>query len=148
MSNFAQLAKHDLLSRLQKSYEIGQILSFSQARSRNKAEIWENQLKSWSNNYPSTEFDSPLVWLQIFGLREILAEKMIGGGEGGGEGGPGGGGEFFVENGVNLAKGFIKMGFLDCTDGVLIKILEKRPKDYFSWVRKYIKMVVFFNFLK
>ena len=136
MSNFAQLAKHDLLSRLQKSYEIGQILSFSQARSLNRADIWENQLKSWSHNSPSAEFDSPLVWLQIFGLREILAEKMIGGGlEAGGEGGLGGG-EFFVENGVKLANGFIKMGFLDCTDGVLIKILEKRPKDYFSWVRK------------
>lgn len=57
------------------------------------------------------------------------------GGGGGGLGG-GEGGEFFVENGVRLAKGFIKMGFLDCTDGVLIKILEKRPKDYFSWVTK------------
>lgn len=124
LSKFATQSKHGMFSKFQKNKEIFEFLTILDSPSEYEL---IKMAEKWFKRAPSVEFDPPLIWLQIFGIRETAIEKIgkaIGSKEAS---------RLVVENNVNIANGFIKMGLLDSADSLLLRMLEKRPKDYFSW---------------
>lgn len=137
LGGYSEASRHELVDKLQRIYEIKEYMYLLKQET---TESFEKALNSlilrWSSRKFSLEnaTDSILAWYKTFLVRDLCIQKIANGGvrvlNSNQEKRLG---ELLVENQVKLAHFLIKLGLLDSGDSYLLKVLAKRPKDYFSW---------------